>query len=1067
MLGLTRMGGSVVADEREAPISDLLDRAAAAVNRGDRVAAADLAGRVLAIDEHNPEAEDMLACPAEGGEIRRLTILFADLVDSTVLSTQVEPETYRRLVGRYRDQVLAIVNRYEGYIGSRNGDGLLAVFGHPLAHEDDVQRAVLAGLAIVRDVARLDEQAKRLFGIEIAVRVGIHRGLVYLDTNQDDVYGLGANLASRVSGLAKPGTVVVSDALEPLVKDTFELEACPPARVKGVVEPIVHHRVLGERLEPAKERNRPLVGRDRELRRLDKSWSRAKAGTLATPGVVFWGEPGIGKSRLAALAEEMAEDCGASVVELTGSAFHTRTGLHPVRTLLERRCGISRLTAQDERLRLLEAEVAALGLDAAKVALLAPVAGIPPSAGYEPVAAEGEKLFELIAEAVEAYLRACLGNGPALLTAEDVHWFDEDTLEILGTLLGAADGGLLIVITGRPGGWLRESWPVKVVSLTALSDDEAEALIAALNPALTVDERAAVRARCDGVPFYIEQVVSGLEGPAVPEALYEPLFARLRASANAVPVVQAAGIIGRHVDRGLLGTVCTLSEADIDDVIDELEDALVLEQSGVDGWRFRHELLREVAVELAPPTVRRRLHAKVADALVGAEGHPDWGLVAGHYQRAERFDDAATAFQQASIDARRRGALGEARSYLSRALEQLERAAPGADRDSRETSVRLDRGWLVASAEGGRSSAAAADFARCLQLAGTDLSDDEPVLTLLEVVESHVMRGELRQAGQLLDSLRGGLPEGSPFHLMVDTWLGILAWFGGEFDSAALQLEESAAGYAASRFDSVSPDVQERLSLLEVSAYTQLVLAQLMRGELAAAEAALTNAERLTHGFGFPEGQFSLAFVRFVEIWLRLETGEVERAAAAAVDVTEIGERHGLKIIRLFGLTWQACVDALGALRNENTDSSRLAAHIAKMTDRVNTLRSVEVNEFVTFFDSVIGRLLVADGNAQQARAGLDAALQFADDSGMRFYKAELLRLRAHTHTCHDAQTTDLDTARNLAHRQGAKLFELRAALDDVELRGGPAQPALAEVVRRFTSDERWAELMMARSLAQ
>ena len=1054
------------AGELGAPIADLLDRAAAAVNRGDRAAAAALAGRVLAIDEHNAEAEDMLACPVDGGEIRRLTMLFADLVDSTVLSTRVEPEMYRRLVGRYREQVLAIVNQYEGHIGSTKGDGLLAVFGHPIAHEDDVQRAVLAGLAIAREVARLDQQSKRLFGIEIAVRIGVHRGLVYLDTNQDDVYGLGANLAARVSGLAQPGTVVVSEAVEPLVRATFELEVCQPAAVKGVQEPIVHHRVLGERLEPAKQRNRPLVGRDRELRRLEKNWSRAQAGTLATPGVVFWGEPGIGKSRLAALAEEMVEGSGATVVELSGSAFHTQSGLHPVRTLLDRRCGISRRTAQDERLKLLEAEVETLGLDPANVALLAPVAGIAPEAGYEAVAAEGEKLFELIADAVEAYLRACLGGGPALLVAEDVHWFDEDTLEILGALLSAAAGRLLVVITGRPGGWLVDSWPVKVVKLAALSNDDADALIAALNPTLTLDERTVVRRRCDGVPFYIEQVVMGLDGPAVPEALYEPLFARLRASANAVPVVQAAGIIGRHVDRGLLGTVCTLSEADVDDVIDELENALVLEQSGVDGWRFRHELLREVAVELAPPTVRRRLHAKVADALVSAEGNPDWGLVAGHYQRAERFDDAATAFQQASIDARRRGALGEARSHLSQALEQLERGAAGGDRDSREISIRLDRGWLVASAEGGRSSTAAADFERCLQLTGTDLSDDEPILTLLEVVESYVMRAELRRAGQLLEWLRGGLTQSGPLQLMVDTWLGILAWFGGEFTSATKQLEKAAAGYAANRLDArVSPEVQERASLTEVSAYNQLALAQLMRGELAAAETALANAERLTHGFGFPEGQFSLAFVRFVEIWLRLETGELERAAAVAAEVTEMGDRHGLKIIRLFGTTWQASVDAVGALAVDHPDSSVLAQHIRTMTDRVDTLRSVEVNEFVTFFDSVIGRLLIADDQMERARACLDAALQFADDSEMSFYNPELLRLRARTHEGVDARAADIDAATDLARRQDAHLFELRAALDDISQRGDSARAELAEVVGRFPAQERWAELAMARSL--
>ena len=136
--------------ERGESIDELLDRAVAAINRGDRVAATALAGQVLAVDEGNVDAEDLLTAPGSGGEIRRLTILFTDLVDSTVLSTRVEPETYRMLVGRYRDLVLGIVNRFEGHVGSTQGDGLLAVFGHPKAHEDDVRRAVFAGLEIIR-----------------------------------------------------------------------------------------------------------------------------------------------------------------------------------------------------------------------------------------------------------------------------------------------------------------------------------------------------------------------------------------------------------------------------------------------------------------------------------------------------------------------------------------------------------------------------------------------------------------------------------------------------------------------------------------------------------------------------------------------------------------------------------------------------------------------------------------------------------------------------------------------------------------------------------------------------
>ena len=390
---------------------------------------------------------------------------------------------------------------------------------------------------------------------------------------------------------------------------------------------------------------------------------------------------------------------------------------------------------------LLEDEVPACGLDAESATpLLAPVLGIAGEAGYEPVAAEGRKLYELIAAGVREYLLACVGGGVGLVVAEDVQWFDASTLEVLGALLDASGGWLLVVIAGRPGGWLAGGWPVKVFDLDPLTDEQADALITALDPSLSAQGRTAVVARCDGVPFYIEQVVRGLgESPGggsaetgVPDALYEPLFARLRATANVVPVVEAAGIAGRHVDRGLLCSVVDLSEDEIDDVLDELEDALVLEPWGTDGWRFRHELLREVAAEVAPPSVARGLHAKVADALVGGVGgeDPDWRLVAGHYEQAQRFDAAASAYQRASTAARRRGALAEARTCLTQALAQLDHCPPGPDRDRREMTLRLERGFLASAAEGPSSSAVAADFERCLQIGGTDLRDDELVATL-------------------------------------------------------------------------------------------------------------------------------------------------------------------------------------------------------------------------------------------------------------------------------------------------------------------------------------------------
>ena len=1052
---------------RGASIDELLDRAVAAINRGDRAAATALAGQVLAVDGGNADAEDLLGTPAGGGEIRRLTILFADVVDSTVLSTRVEPETYRMLVGRYRDLVLGAVDRFEGHVGSTKGDGLLAVFGHPRAHEDDVRRAVLAGLEITREVARLSEQAQRRFGSEIAVRVGVHRGLVYLDTTQDDVYGLAANLAARVSGLAPPGTVVVSDTVAPLIRDAFELRARPAAAVKGVEGLVDHHQVVSERATPARVGRGPLVGRDREQARLEKSWVRAQAGTLGTPGVVFRGEPGIGKSRLAAAAAELVDGSGAEVLELAGSPLHTDTGLHPVRTLLERRCGIGRLTDQAERLRRLEAEVAARSVDdpGTVVSLLAPVLGIGAAAGYQPVAAEGRKLYELIAQAVGGYLLACVGGRAGLVVAEDVHWFDPSTLEVLGSLLGAGQGRLLVVITGRPGGWLPAGWPVKVFDLAALTDEQTDELITALNPGLSADDRAAVAERCDGVPFYIEQVVNGISETGVPEALYEPLFARLRASANVVPVVEAAAVIGRHVDRGLLCSVVDLSDDDLDDVIDELEDALVLEAWGTDGWRFRHELLREVAGELAPPSVRRGLHARVADALVGGAGSdPDWRLVAAHYERAERFDEAGSAYQRACDQARRRGALEEARTYLTKALTQLDRATSSPDRDRREITLRLQRGLLAAAAEGNYSRAAAADMEQCLRLGGTDLRDDEAVATLTALYGYYVTRADLRRTVQVIESLRAGVEQGRPWlRPAIETLFGVTALLRGEFDAAVCQLEQAAKGLAGADHHQIEA-VWSMPTDMIVATHIYPVLARLIRGDLTGAEAELAQATRRAEQLDFPQGPSSLANARFVEVWMCIDAGQLDRAAVLAADITDQAERYGFDMWRLMGATQQGAVSALAALGVDDVDPSGLAAHIATMTRFVDTWRTAGLNSFLPFFDAVLGRLLTAAGKPEQARARLDTALQLSRDTGMCFYDAELLRLRAHTHTAPDARRAEVGAALELARRQGATLFELRAALDDFELRGRPARAGLAEVVSRFPSDGAWPELVRAQA---
>jgi class 3 adenylate cyclase len=1052
-------------------IDDLVDQAVRALNQGDRPTADALADQVLQVDRGNADTEELLAAPADSGEIRRMTIIFADLVDSTALSTRLEPEVYHTVVGRYRDEVLRIVDRYEGHVGSTKGDGLLAVFGHPKAHENDVRRAVLAGLDITREVSTLSERVRTRFGFDISVRVGIHRGLVYLDTVQDDVYGFAANLAARMCSLAEPGTVAISETIERLVSNAFEVEALPAKTVKGVDGFIVHYRAVAER-DIAMGMGRPLVGRERELAYLQRSWAEATAGTLATRGIAYRGEGGIGKTRLAHAAVDIAQETGAPVLGLFGSPFHTDVGLRPVRRLLERRCGIRRDSDPVDRLRRLQAEVMQHSLDpAAVVPLLAPVLGIGPESGYEPVRAGGDKLYEQIAKGIHNYLLACLGSGPGLVLVEDMHWFDEDTVEVVQALLREDLGRLLVVITGRQLPSLAGN--TQVLELKPLCDTEADELIIALHPGIDPEARRAVRRRCDGMPLYIEEVVAKLkeqpsdsgESAEVPDTLYEMLLARLRSSTNALLVVEAAALIGSVVDGRLLSSVVDLDKRDVDDVLQQLARDRVL-QPVRDSWRFHHELLREVAAELSPPSLRHTLHGRIGDALLAAaaDGTPEWPLVAHHYEKAERFDEAAAAYQKASANARQRGALGEARHHLTRALMDIERLAPSRSRDHREVAVRLECGFLASAATGHASTKAAAEFERCLELIG-----DEPSLELYATFSAlwsyYATRGDLRRATQVMEALRMRL-EDMPdwYHAANDAAFGSLAVFRGEFHVARATLEAAAAAVD----DLGSPEIEGAWFAPNDpigGMYTFVAFTRFVQGDLAGAEAAFAQMESRCEKLRFPHGAFTLCYGRDIDALVRTEAGQHDRAIELLVEVADRGHRYGFDEWVMVAASGEAAARAVASVAAGESDSATLQTHIQTMTAVVEAWRAAGIKAFLGWYEGALVRVLTAAGMNDAARERVELARQVADETGWRIYDAELLRLRAHTSDDPVARHTDLRAAIDLAQTQGALIYELRAAADDFELIGEPARAALTDALGRFPSAQTWPELARVRAL--
>jgi tetratricopeptide (TPR) repeat protein len=606
-----------------------------------------------------------------------------------------------------------------------------------------------------------------------------------------------------------------------------------------------------------------------------------------------------------------------------------------------------------------------------------------------------------------------------------------------------------------------------------LTRGETDELITALDPMLSVDDRAEVARRCDGVPLYLEEVVTKLhEQPTdgarwvrVPDALYEPLFSRLRASDTTIQVVEAAATIGREFDVGMLQEILDMDASDVDEAIRDLETARVFEPTAVSRWRFRHELLREVAYELPPPSVRRTLHHRAADALVAGSDHPDWHLVATHYEYAERFEEAANAYRQAAHDARGRGALDEARADLTRAISQIERALPGPARDRREIRLRLRRGFFASAAEGTASPQAAVDFERCLQLAGTDLREADLLAILTALWAYYMPRGDLRRALQVSNSLRNKIPDGDRwFHHVNGGSIGMVAWYRGDFADARRMLEEASAAMAGTHtidYESAWFVPNESIA----STYTHLALARCVQGDLDGAEERLAATVRRVADLDFPQGPYSLAYQRCYEVWMRIEAGQLDRAADIVEQLDTEARRHGFDYWVVIAAAQKATIAALSALSGGEVDPGQLQPHIAAMTVTVESWRAAEAKLFVTFYDAVLARVLTAAGKIQQARERLDIALQLAQETDANFYRAELLRLRAHTAADAEARDADLSAAIDTARRQAASIFELRAAIDAFELHGEPWKESLIEAISRFPSDSGWPDLHRARTL--
>jgi predicted ATPase/class 3 adenylate cyclase len=773
-------------------------------------------------------------------ERRQLTVLFCDLVDSTALSSQLDPEDLREVVRAYQDTCAKVIARFEGHIAQYLGDGLLVYFGYPLAHEDDAQRAVRTGLGVLEALEQLHTRLTRERGVQLAVRLGVHTGLVVVGDvgggSRQEQLALGEtpNLAARLQGLAAPNTLVISAATFQLLGGFFACQPLGSPLLKGVAQPLAVYRVLYEsmarsRLEAAGSTGlTPLVGREQEIGLLLERWAQVKAGVGQV--VLLSGEAGIGKSRLVqVLQEHVAAEPQAWLTPCQCSPYHQHTALYPMIALLERvALRFEREESLAQKRHKLEGFLVQYGLPLAEtVPLFAALLSLPLPTAYAPLTESPEQQKQQTLRALLTILVRIATQQPVLFVMEDLHWADPTTLALLTLLVDQGPTARILALwTFRPD--FRPPWTGRAhltpVTLPRLPRQQATAMTerVAHGKALPAEVVAQVVAKTDGVPLFVEELTkmvleSGLleeredcyelTGPlpplAIPTTLHDSLMARLDRLATVKALAQLGATLGREFAYDLLQAVSPWDEGTVQRGLQQLVEAEFLYQQGLPPqatYRFKHALIQDAAYQSLLKSTRQLYHQRIAQVLEAqfpetAEAQPE--LLAHHCTEAGLTAPAVGYWQRAGQRAVERSANVEAITHLTKGLEILTSLPDTLERRQQELDVQLALGPALVVIKGPAAPEVAQAYARAQELCQQVGETPQLFPVLWGLWRFYNNRADYPRARALGERLLRLAQQVHDAALLLEAhhalW-GTLLW-SGEFAAARAHIEQGRALY--------------------------------------------------------------------------------------------------------------------------------------------------------------------------------------------------------------------------------------------------------------------------------
>jgi class 3 adenylate cyclase/predicted ATPase len=1022
--------------------------------------------------------------PEAAGERRHVTVLFCDLVDSTGIAARLDAEEWRDLVGAYLDAASAAVTELGGKVAKKLGDGLMALFGYPVAQENDAERAVRAALAIQRALAELNR--KNTGKPELAARIAIDLGPVVVDAT-GEIFGDVPNVAARAQALAEPGAVVVTARVQRQIAGQFVAEERGSHALKGVPEPVTLFRLIrasGGGRRAGQRHLTPLVGRDEEMAMLLRRWERARQGDGQLVLVV--GEPGLGKSRLIEEFHARLRETPHTWVEWSCSQLLQNTPLHPIAEWGRERFGGTEVPAE-QRLADLEGSLTQVKLDPAEnTVLLAPLLDIPlPTEGTNPLPPEELRRRQLAA--LTNWVMAGARVQPFVLAVEDLHWADPTTLDVLrGIAERGARSPLYVLITARPE--FRPGWGMRshhgMIALAPLDGQQVRQMVGELaaRHAFPRDVIEGLTERTGGVPLFVEEVTRlllerGEQGgiQAIPPTLQQSLTARLDRLGPAREVAQIGAAIGRGFSYSLVRAVAGMEDAPLQDALERLADADILLVQGLppeSDYRFKHALIQDAAYENLLRSRRTVLHRRIAEALrdrLADSGTAAPELLAHHFTHAGLTEVAIEWWGKAGQRSLERSALVEAAEQFARVLSQITTlpATPALRRQEIKIQVELITPLMHIKGYAAPETKVAVERARLLIEQAEALGEPpEDPLLLFSVLHGFWVASYIAFNGDVMRELAAQFlalaeKQGTTVPLMIGHQImAVSLMCTGAIAQSRPHYNQALALYDPSEHRPLATRFSHDIGVLILS-YRSLALWMLgyPTTALVDAEHALNDAREIDQA---ATSMFALFHATSPSVCC----GNYAAASAFVDELDRLADEKGALFWKALGMLMRGYILAL-------TDKASDAVQIT--TSGLAALRSTGSTVWLPLWLSYLAAAHSERGQLDEAWRCIDEALTLVDKTKERWFEAEVNRIAGEI----ALKSPEPDVAKAEAHfelalavarQQQAKSWELLATMSMARFwrdqgKRDEARELLAPVYGWFTEGFDTLDLKEAKAL--